>query len=387
MIAEIIIKKLKGHLNEKEEILFKKWLAENDENFLNFQRLRKLQHDNIPLPNIGDLNSQEAWKRISTTRESYRLKTNYISYKKLIKYAAVFIGLMGCFLFYVVSNKDEAHQIQLDPNVITLELGNGEKQILSEGGASVIIDPNGHLLGKKGDGLVDYSQNEIYDNEDKIVQYNTIRIPNGKTFKIVLSDGTMVNLNAGSSLKYPVKFISGQNREVTLTGEAFFDVKKNDSSPFIVTTGTMDVRVLGTKFNLTSYPEDLHQSTVLVEGSVKLYETGKAYDNDDSILLSPGFKADWDASDKKMTVNEVNTDIYTGWIEGKLVMKKMTFSNIIQRLQRHYNVSISNEYKELNDRIFTATFEKETIEEVLETFTIETPFEYEINGTEIKIKK
>ena len=159
------------------------------------------------------------------------------------------------------------------------------------------------------------------------------------------------------------------------------------NSPFIVTTGTLDVRVLGTKFNLTSYPEDLQQSTVLVEGSVSLYETGSSYNKDDSTLLSPGFKADWDGSDKKMVINKVNTDIYTGWIEGKLVMKKMNFSNIIQRLQRHYDVSITNEYKELNDRIFTATFEKETIEEVLETFIIETPFKYEIIGNKIKINK
>ena len=90
-----------------------------------------------------------------------------------------------------------------------------KRQILTQEGTSTIIDPNGHLLGKKGDGLVDYSQNETGNNEVKELQYNTIRIPNGKTFKIVLSDGTMVNLNAGSSLKYPVKFIGGQNRQVT----------------------------------------------------------------------------------------------------------------------------------------------------------------------------
>ncbi len=386
MIAEIIIKKLTSHLNKEEEILFKKWLSKNDENFLTYQRLKKLQKENLPLPDISNIDSSASWRHIMNIQKKRKPKAPILNIG-LLKYAAIFIGIIGCFLFYLYSNEDQINQIQLDPNAIILELDNGETQILSQEGTSAIVDLDGNLLGRKVDGLMDYSQNEIDANQFEVVRYNTIRVPNGKTFKIVLSDGTAVNLNAGSSLKYPVKFIDGQHRQVTLTGEAFFDVQKNEKSPFIVTTGTMDVRVLGTKFNLTSYPEDLHQSTVLVEGSVRLYETGSKYDNDNSTLLSPGFKADWDNSDKKMIINKVNTDIYTGWIEGKLVMKKMNFSNIIQRLQRHYDVSITNEYKELNDRIFTATFEKESIEEVLETFKIETPFDYQISGPNIKIIK
>ncbi len=387
MISEIIVKKLTSHLSKEEELLFKKWLSENDENFLTFQRLKKLHHDNIPLPNINKLNSKEAWQLILDTQEKYTSNTKGNTYGSLFKYAAIFIGIFGCFLFYISNNEENFIEIKPDPTAITLELENGETQILSQTGTSAIIDLNGHVLGRKVGGAVDYSQNDIDNNKIEELQYNTIRIPNGKTFKIILSDGTAVILNAGSSLKYPVRFFKEQNREVTLMGEAFFDVEKNENSPFIVTTETMDVRVLGTKFNLTSYPEDLHESTVLVEGSVSLYERGGSFDKDNSTLLSPGFKADWHTSDKKMVINKVNTDIYTGWIEGKLVMKKMNFSNIIQRLQRHYDVSIVNDYVELNDRIFTATFEKETIEEVLETFSIETPFKYEIKENKIKITK
>ena len=388
MIAEIILKKLCGQLDREEEILFKKWLSENDENFLTYKRLKELHRNKVLLPNINDINPQEAWELISTEIQKNKpTKNNRFLYNSLLRYAAVFVGLIGCLFIYRSLNTQDVIETQIDPTAIILEMGNGEIQVLSQQGKSSIVADNGNILGRKDDGVVDYSLNQVAEDDDFVLEYNTIRVPNGKTFKIVLSDGTTVNLNSGSSLKYPVKFIKGENRKVSLIGEAFFDVRKNEHSPFIVTTGKMDVRVLGTKFNVTSYPEDTNQSTVLVEGSVRLYEAGEAYDEDDSTLLSPGYKADWNTTDKQMIVNKVNTELYTGWIEGKLAMKKMKFSNIIQRLQRHYNVKIINDYEALNERFFTATFEIETIQEVLETFKIETPFEYEINGDSIRIYK
>ena len=388
MIAEIILKKLCGQLDREEEIIFKKWLSKNDENFLTYQRLKKLHQQKVLLPNINNLHPQKAWEVISIElkkNKSYK-KNNFSSYG-LIRYAAFFVGLVGCFFLYKSYQEDEITKLVPDSTEITLELGNGEIQILSSNGANKVIDSKGGFVGREENGVVDYSQNDVPENENPSLEYNTIHIPNGKTFKIVLSDGTSVHLNSGSSLKYPIKFIKGKNREVSLIGEAFFDVHKNERSPFIVTFGKMDVRVLGTKFNVSSYPEDTHQSTVLVEGSVRLYETGADYDEYDSTLLYPGYKADWNTTDKQMMVNKVNTELYTGWIDGKLAMKKINFLHIIQKLQRRYNVKIINEYEELNDRIFTATFETETIEEVLETFKIETPFAFEIKGDSIRIYK
>ena len=388
MIAEIILKKLREQLNREEEILFKKWLSENDENFLTYKRLKELHRNNVLLPNSKDINPQEAWKLISTEIQKNRpTKNNRFLYNSLFRYAAVFVSLIGCFFIYKSLNTQNVIETQIDPTAVILERGNGEIQVLSQQGEYSIVADNGNILGRKDDGVVDYSLNQVVEDDDFELEYNTVRVPNGKTFKIVLSDGTAVNLNSGSSLKYPVKFIKGKNREVSLIGEAFFDVRKNEHSPFIVTTGKMDVRVLGTKFNVTSYPEDTNQITVLVEGSVRLYEAGETYNEDDSTLLSPGYKADWNTTYKQMVVNKVNTELYTGWIEGKLAMKKMKFSNIIQRLQRHYNVKINNDYEALNERFFTATFETETMREVLETFKIETPFEYEIIGDSIHIYK
>jgi len=386
LIVEIIIKKLKGHLSKEEEILFKKWLSENKENSLTYKRLEEFNNYHGKLPDIHTLDPKDAWDTIAATLQKNKYKRSLIaSNHRWLHYAAIFIGIVGSVLFYKSFDHKKVIEPKQAATAITLELSNGKTQILSQQGTSTIVNPNGKVLGKKNDGIIDYTQN---DNEEKIIlEYNTIHVPNGKTFKIVLSDSTLINLNSGSSLKYPIKFIKGKDREVTLTGEAFFDVRKNENSPFIVTSGTMGIRVLGTRFNISSYPEDSNQTTVLVEGSVRIYEAGTKYNQDETTLLSPGFKADWNKDLKKMSLEKVNTDLYTGWVKGKLIMKKMNFASILQRLQRHYGVRINNEYEELNDRTFTATFETETIKEVMETFTIETPFEYDINGDEIHIYK
>lgn len=386
LIAEIIIRRIKGDLNPQEEIHFQKWLSESDENRLTFKRLQKLHALNVPMPNLDKLDAKEAWQLLTYSKRGNRRDFAKFYGKKLLRYAAIFIGIFGCFLAYRSFRGETLIVDSVDPNSITLDLGNGNLQVLTKEGTLTITNSEGIVLGEKVDGLVDYSKSKTDDENDSVLQYNTLRIPHGKTFKVVLSDGTLVHLNAGSSLKYPVKFHKHKNREVVLVGEGFFDVAKNENSPFIVTSGGVDVRVLGTKFNITAYPEDKSQNTVLVEGSVRLYESGDTYNVEKSTLLSPGYKAEWNPNAKSIELEKVTTEIYTGWINGKLMMKEMVFSNIVKRLQRHYNVTITSENRALNDRVFTATFEKESIWEVLETFKLETPFEYVIEGDHILIK-
>ncbi|MBW8242700.1 DUF4974 domain-containing protein [Muricauda oceani] len=385
MIVEIILKKLKGPISEEEEILFEKWLSEDDENILTFQRLTNLQDKSKELQNIHHLDSQEAWEKIQhalhTNKSNKRLT---ISYSSFMGYAAVFAGVVVLSLLYKSFYMEELVEVEHDPTAITLELGNGETRILSQSGSTAIVTKDGDLLGNKADGMVDYSQNN-FDEDDGELVYNTLHIPNGKTFKIVLSDGTTVHLNAGSTLMYPVKFIKGQNRKVTLIGEAFFHVEKNENSPFIVTSQSLDIRVLGTQFNVSSYPGDIDEKTVLVEGSVRVYESGTDYNEDDSTLLVPGEMASWQPTDKKISVEKVDTELHTSWMQGKLVLKGMKFKDIEKKLERHYGVIIENRNKKMEDRVFTATFDVETIEEVLSTFTSETSFDYVIENNQIII--
>ena len=129
--------------------------------------------------------------------------------------------------------------------------------------------------------------------------YNTLKIPYGKKFEVQLSDGTIVHLNAGTSLRYPVQFVKNQSRQVYLTGEAFFEVSKDKAHPFTVNTQEVNVEVLGTKFNVNSYTEDVSTDVVLVEGKVSLYKDKKTAEN--QVYLTPGLKGSNIKGQQKIT--------------------------------------------------------------------------------------
>ncbi|QTD39157.1 DUF4974 domain-containing protein [Polaribacter batillariae] len=195
--------------------------------------------------------------------------------------------------------------------------------------------------------------------------YNTLNVPYGKTFELRLSDGTVVHLNAGSSITYPVEFIEGKNRQVSITGEAYVNVTKDSLHPFIVSLNDLNVRVLGTQFNVSAYPEDNVSEIVLVEGSVAMYGKKEKFNKEASVLLEPGFKGRFNKQNHGITKNKVITSTYTSWVNGKLVFRNMTFENILKKLERHYNVNIVNKNKTLSQKKFNANFGKEPLANVL----------------------
>ncbi|GGW29060.1 FecR family protein [Arenibacter certesii] len=122
--------------------------------------------------------------------------------------------------------------------------------------------------------------------------YNTLSVPNGERVDLMLSDGTKVILNSGTSLRYPVQFLGSESRQVFLDGEAFFMVAKDSHSPFVVNTEDIKVRVLATKFNWSSYPEDQFVNTTLIEGSISVYNSSQTFDSSNACVLEPGHKAE-----------------------------------------------------------------------------------------------
>ncbi len=155
-----------------------------------------------------------------------------------------------------------------------------------------------------------------------------MKVPYGKRFNILFSDGSKVSLNSGSILRYPVKFLSNQKREVFLQGEAYFDVAEDKSNLFVVNSEGINVEVYGTKFMVKNYSEDFNSDIVLVSGSVAI----KNNENEESTLLKPGFKGSVDKTTLKITESKINTKVYTSWIEGEVVFRKESFSQILKKL-------------------------------------------------------
>ncbi|QVY64483.1 FecR family protein [Polaribacter sp. Q13] len=328
-----------------------------------------------------DKEKQNTWKNIKREIDP-QPKLNY--FKIFSRVAAVFIVFIG--IAYFMHNDKPVTIVQensIANEEIVLKLSNGDTQIITSNGQSKILDDKGVVIGAQTGKEINYRNNSKATSKELV--FNELKVPYGKTFAIVLSDGTEVHLNAGTTLKYPVKFLKGKNRQVYLTGEAFFKVSKDKEHPFIVESNDLNIRVLGTSFNVSSYAENTNISTVLVEGAVRLYGKDEVYSNEKSKLLEPGKKADWNKENQKISIQKVNTSHYTSWINGTLVIEKLRFQEIIKRLERHYNIKIINSNKKLANQVFTATFQVENIQQVLESFKTNYSFQYTIEGDTITI--
>ena len=372
-IAEIIVKKLQYELTESENRLFMEWLEASRENTAVFQRLQASKAKGGQIPNLDQLDPKAVLAKMAI---NYRAKRKKRAFASLFKYAAVFTGFLftGYGIWQYATATD--HVSTIDATSVTLETGNGSVKVLSSEKSEDIIDELGNFLGKSHQNVIDYTDAA---QQDALV-FNVLKVPNGKTFNIKLSDGTLVYLNAGSSLKYPVKFSKTGSRKVILNGEAFFEVSKDVKHPFIVQADNLDITVLGTKFNVNSYSEEATINTVLVEGSVKLSGHGNSPE-----LLEPGHKGEWDRAQEKITFTKVETGIYTGWMEGKLVINKLSFDKIIIKLERYYGVTIENRNKNIKAQVYTAEFLYESLEQVLNSFQVDTDFKYEIKDKNITI--
>lgn len=219
----------------------------------------------------------------------------------------------------------------------------------------------------------------------------------GTRTKVVLPDSSVVWLNAGSKLTYAQSFGSAQ-RAVTLTGEAYFDVVKN-KVPFVIYTNGAQIKVLGTAFNVRSYPKEKKIETSLVHGRV---EVSLDKNPEDKFFLKPNQKLTLNLSpitDKKKRRKELTplavfselsylndeTIAETSWVDNKLVFDDESFEEVANRMERWYGVSIQIKYEKLKTERYTGVFEKENVWQALEAMRIITPFRYSVKNNEIII--
>lgn len=207
--------------------------------------------------------------------------------------------------------------------------------------------------------------------QDARISYAEITAPLGSRINFTLPDGSSGWLNSGSSLKYPVFF--SDTRDVELSGEAFFDIQKNERKPFNVKTADLNISVLGTRFNVSAYKGDVSSAVVLESGKVKLSRHGIQ----DAIEMKPDEKVVYNSTQKELRKTSVNSTKYTSWKEGKLVFRNDPMTEVAKRLSRWYNVDIELSQEESSDLRLRATFEDEEIEEVLRLLKLTFPIDYE----------
>jgi transmembrane sensor len=198
----------------------------------------------------------------------------------------------------------------------------------------------------------------------------------GLRTQITLSDGTVVWLNSGSKLIYPETF-DQKIREVTLEGEGFFKVTSNEKHPFVVNAKNLKVRATGTEFNIACYGNEPNIEILLAEGNVSLLTSQSS--NDQLICkLLPGEMATYHKDANRVSVQKVDMPKYLAWTQGKLVFRNDKMNDVITRLGRWYNTDISLEGDELSDYFYTATFDGETIGQILDLLKYSAPIDYHI---------
>ncbi len=373
-----ITKLLLGTITENEIVELRIWL-QDPKNQAILESYVRDYHD-LNLATLKN-NLDEAYNKVS-----HQIDSNDKPVKKLFpnwtRYAAAVVLLFGLAFFYqqgFFATSDQEVLVPKDDS-ITLELDNGTIQTIDVNGAIEVMDSEGNIVGSQQQNQISYSK--AHDKE--VLVFNTLTIPNGKKFRIELSDGTLVHLNAGSSLRYPVNFLSDGPRQVFLSGEAYFDVAKSESNPFIVNIDELDVKVLGTQFNVSAYGEDEFIDVVLVEGTVGLRKKDQL--QADVVKLSPGQKGSYKQVSESIIVNEVDTSLYISWMQGHLVFRDLTFNNILKKLERHYNIEIVNANVELGQEVFNARFDDVAIEEVLGYFNDIHSIDFKIDGNRVIIK-
>lgn len=228
---------------------------------------------------------------------------------------------------------------------------------MSEGGQALIVlsDGSKRIL-ENNDSYIEYKsdQGEVIirnenEGEEKIknecsnknLSLNKVVVPYGQRHTVRLNDGTIVQLNSGSKLVFPVTF-SGKKREVYLKGEGFFEVRKNDKSPFIVKTAYIDVKALGTIFNVSAYEDEKRAVAVLVEGKVKVSQKDKILANEE-FTLKPGEACFYSVSTQESVVKDVDVTDYTSWTEGLFQFKDLALVDVVRRVRKYYNTPIQIE--------------------------------------------
>ena len=273
-IQELIVKYLENRISDEELANLKEWVSMEGKvtHYKNF---------------VSSYYKNDAFD----AKNAFRLfETKTLNNKPLIlpkrnkfpflRYAAVFIGILtvGSLLYYFNSNPVP----EIPVNEVTLEIEGSETQILNTSVTKDLSSKDGQVLAKQSGNSLNYNSTRTANDE---IVYNVLKVPYGRTFKVILSDETQVYMNAGSRLRYPNRFRKDGLREVFLSGEAYFKVSKNKDVPFLVRTDNTSAEVFGTEFNISSYPEDENTNIVLVEGSLGVFGKEERFDSNLGVVL------------------------------------------------------------------------------------------------------
>lgn len=282
------------------------------------------------------------------------------------------------------ANQTELAQLIKSPIIVPgsnkaiLTVSGGKTIVLDSAANGVIAKTNSGRVIKTGNGQILYKGVALGADAAAEVGYNTLTTPKGGNYQVTLPDGTHVWLDAASSITYPTAFV-GNTRKVKLTGQAYFEVTKNPEKPFYVDANNVEVKVLGTHFNISAYADDGENTTTLLEGSVQISK------NNSMALLKPGQQAIIPNNSNNIKVADAKIDDVMAWKNGYFIFDDDNISGIMRKVSRWYDVEV--EYQgNFDDQHFGGTFYKtKGINELLSHFEKLGKLHFKITGRRITV--
>lgn len=309
------------------------------------------------------------------------IKNSTKLWPRLIAAASIVLVASIGFYFYNTSRETEqqsfyANDIDPGKDGATLTLADGKKILINDVSAGNIALQSGVRISKTVDGQIIY---EITGSNSDKIEYNTLTTIRGEQTQVLLPDGSLVFLNAASSLKFPTSFAKLKERSVEISGEAYFEIAKDKAHPFIVKNEKQEVEVLGTHFNINAYDDEPSVKTTLLEGSVKIST------DQNTKVLKPGEQAV--NNNEKLSIGEVDVDKAVAWKSSKFVFDDENIESVMRKLSRWYNVEVIYQ-DNVADRTFTGSISRyDKISKILDKITYIEAVHFKVEGRRITVMK
>ncbi len=279
-----------------------------------------------------------------------------------------------------VDNLSVTEKFEPGKAIVTLEMASGLKYRLDTL-SSVVRNNRVNVAFDNNDGVLKIKeQDSLADGATKEIGYNTVNVPYGGTYTVELCDGTKVYLNSGTTLEFPSRF-DGKVRSVILKGEAYFDVARNVSKPFVVEVDEMKVKVLGTSFNVKSYVDEPGVYTTLVEGSVAILRDGQPKKK-----IKPGEQAYYNKGVGTLSIAEVDVKEFTSWKDGVFYFKDIALEEILRIVSRWYDLEVFYMNQGAKSVIYSGKLPMySSVEDVLRKFEISGDVRFELKGRTLTV--
>ncbi|WP_257666338.1 FecR family protein [Parapedobacter tibetensis] len=355
---ELLHKYNNGHCTEVEKALVEAWFLE----YANKNSAEPTQETTEEL-------QSHIWDRIDRATSGRR--TNNLI--RFIPYAVAASVLLAIGVYYFPTPADHPNPTVGD-NTITIGKKNG--RFVLDGGDEIILDelPNPEIIAEKGVIVKKDSTGDVYlvVEESPSAQFNVFRTEKGEELMIELADGSRVWLNAESEIRFNADFLNQGYREVYLTGEGYFDVTSNKDKPFKVISNHQELLVLGTRFNVSAYPENQNIVSTLVHGVIKIDDT----------ILHPGQQSTRNA-EGAIAIEGVDTEEFVSWKDGYFTFNGSSIQDVMAKLSRWYDCEVEYDGTISQEKIIGTISKKKNIEDALKTLQRTGIFRFKIEGRRV----